>query len=123
MKACFPMSDHKQGKLFIKIKSTNGTKLDEAFESFISATMMTLEESNYFGQDMSEILENTRIQVGHASNNCVISIPLDSHNVSENFHNSVEESLSMLNDTGIRVSGSIGLGMTLNDILKHVRSF
>lgn len=120
LKAAFPMSDHKKGKIFIKIKSTNAPKLDEAFESFISAVMMTLEESDFFSGPMGDILEKTRIQVGHAGNNCVISVPLDSTEVSENFLDTLERSLALLNDTGIRVYGSVGLGQNLKDLLQHV---
>lgn len=120
LKAAFPMSDHKKGKLFIKIKSTNASQLDEAFESFISAAMMTIQEERMFGRDMNKLLESTRIQVGHTGNNCIILIPLDSTEVVTNFEEMAEKNLALLNGTGMRAYGSVGLGVTLQDLLKHV---
>lgn len=120
MKAAFPMSDHKQGKLYMRIKSSNAEKLDEAFESFISALMLTLAENQFLGEDFGEVLGNTRIQVGHAGNNCILMVPLDSTHIHQNVHETVESTLSVLNDTGLRVSGSVGLGLTLEGILKQV---
>lgn len=120
MKAAFPMTDHKKGKLYIRIKSKNAAKLDEAFESFISALIVTLTETQFLGSEFSEVLENTRIQVGHAGNNCILLIPLDSTELHQNVNDTVESTLSLINDTGLRVSASVGLGITLLEILKFV---
>ena len=82
MRSAFPMSDPKVSKFFFRIKSFDSEKLDLAIEKFISMLVLTLEE----GHELGELARNTRIQVGHVGKNCIIMMPLDSHEVFESLH-------------------------------------
>lgn len=121
MKVAFPISDNKPGRLFIKIKQKNSEKLRDAIESFVSAFMMMLEELDMFRYSEREVIENTRVQVGDAGSSCIVLIPLDSTEVHQQLLETIETSLAFLNDTGFRVSGGIGLGLTLKDLVQHVK--
>ena len=111
------MSDPKVSKVFFKIKSTDSEKLDLAFEKFLGTLLMFV---NDIEPDLKEIFENTLIQVGHMSSNCVVMIPLNTHDVHQNLGEQIEKTLKVLDDTGFRMTGTVGLGITFKDLLAVV---
>lgn len=117
MKSAFPMTDPKVPKLYFKIKAKDAEKLDLAIEKFLGTFMIFINDSY---NDLAEIIRETRIQVGHFGKNCIVMIPLDSHEVYQSLVTTFEDALSVLNDTGIRASGTLGLGITLKDILGSI---
>lgn len=116
-KAAFPMTDPKVPKLFFKIKSSNSEKLDLAIEKFLGTFVIFLGDKY---DDLSEIIRSTRIQVGHVDNNCIVMIPLDSHEAYTSLAQGVESALMILDDTGIRATGVLGLGISIKDVLSYV---
>lgn len=121
VRAAFPMSDAGVGKVFatIKAKDKHGDQLRDAVEAFLSALMLMVEEMD-LGADSRDFLESSRIQVGQAGANCIVAVPLDSTEIHQYLHEMIEKHLALLNDTGLRISGGIGLGLTLKNLVSHV---
>lgn len=114
MKAAFPMSDNKTPKLFFKIRSNDSEKLDLAIEKFIATLMIFLGDMH---DDLADIIKSTRVQVGHVDKTCIAILSVDCHEVFQSMADTLEGALAILNDTGFRATGSIGLGTSIKEIL------
>lgn len=122
MKLAFPMTNEQTPRLFLKIKSLDSEKLDECIEHFMSDTVNFLLESKAIDHDIESLFDSLRVQVGHAENNCVLMIPFDSNEVFLSIAETIEKLLAVTNDTGLKMVGSVGLGMTLKNIVDYVTS-
>lgn len=120
MRSVFPTADHSRGKLFITIESTNPVKLCESIDTFISTFKLIAEETFDLDDYKFDIIKHTRVEVGHRGSTCVILIPLSSTDVTENYNDMIDHTFESIDDTGIRANCSVGLGMSLKDLLKHV---
>jgi hypothetical protein len=123
MKQAFPMTSEKTGRLFLKIKSTDAEKLDESFEEFL-ASLVDLIKEHKMAEDegLGKLIDSIRVQIGHAGSNCILMLPFDSNEVFQSIEETVEKSLGMLNNTGLKFTSSIGLGITLKDLVDYVKS-
>ena len=112
------MSDTKQPAFYFKIKSSDPEKLSSHIRKFIGTGTMMIGDLR--DKELFELIQSLVIQVGHVNNTCVVMIPLNSHEALDHVSNAAEKALKAIDDTGLRVTGTIGLGLTLKDLLAFV---